>query len=186
MSPETSRDPMVAHLLAELDRLPVRTGVVVAGMPESKFREIPPDGGWSVAQVFEHLCLVNERYLSGPLPEAATRARAAGTPRRPWRASLFGGWLTKAMREGGRAVSAPRSMQAGPVVRERVVEDFLASVTRLRALIVECEGSDLRTSLPSPILPIVRMNLGDGFLLMVTHAHRHLGQAERTRRAVGM
>jgi hypothetical protein len=90
------------------------------------------------------------------------------------------------MREGGRAVSAPRSMQAGPVVRERVVEDFLASVTRLRALIVECEGSDLRTSLPSPILPIVRMNLGDGFLLMVTHAHRHLGQAERTRRAVGM
>jgi hypothetical protein len=50
----------------------------------------------------------------------------------------------------------------------------------------EVDGHDLRVGLTSPLSPLFRMNLGDAFRILVVHSHRHLAQAERTRRAVGM
>ena len=48
------RSPMLAQLMPELDRIEPRTRVAVSGLPESGFLEQPPEGGWSIAQVFEH------------------------------------------------------------------------------------------------------------------------------------
>ena len=84
------RTPMLAQLLGELDRIEPRTRVAVTGLPEAKFREVPPDGGWSVAQVFEHLCVANESYLDGPLGPAVAKARAQGPCDRQWRPSFVG------------------------------------------------------------------------------------------------
>jgi hypothetical protein len=66
------------------------------------------------------------------------------------------------------------------------VDAFLAGVGRLRGLMREVDGHDLRVGLSSPVSPLFRMNLGDAFRILVVHSHRHLAQAERTRRAVGM
>ena len=188
MSTGTSslHSPMLARLAGDLDRIEPRTRVAVTGMPEAKFREVPPDGGWSVAQVFEHLCVANSSYVDGPIPTAITRARARGGSGKPWRASLVGGWLASSLAEGAKPRSAPRIYRIGPGPREHVVDDFLAGVARIRALMREADGLDLRTGLASPVSPFIRINLGDAFRVLVGHCHRHLAQAERTRRAVGM
>jgi len=180
------RSPVLVPLLADLDRVEPRTRVAVTGLPEAKFREVPPDGGWSVAQVFEHLCRANEEYLKGPLPAAIARARARGPSERRWRPSFVGGWLGNALVEGGKPLPAPRLFQAGPQPRDQVVDVFLATVRRLRELMHEADGYDLGIGLASPVSPLVRLNVGDAFRVLVVHCHRHLGQAERTRRAVGM
>jgi hypothetical protein len=180
------RSPMLAQLVSELDRIEPRTRVAVTGMPEAKFREPPPDGGWSVAQVFEHLCILNGSYLNGPLPGAVARARARGRSEKPWRPSFMGGWLTKAMVEGGKPLPTARLFRAGAAPREHAVDEFLAGIVRLRTLMLEADGCDLRVMLSSPASPLLRLNLGDAFRVLVVHSHRHLAQAERVRRAVGM
>lgn len=180
------RSPMLAQLLGELDRVEPRTRVAVTGLPESKFRENPPDGGWSVAQVFEHLCLANRAYLDGPLPKAVARAVAQGPRSGEWRPSFLGGWLTRALVEGSRAMPTSRKLRVGPTPRPNVVDEFLLSMNEVRKLLLEVDGHDLRVGMNSPLLPLLRMNVGDAFRILVVHAHRHLAQAERTRRAVGM
>lgn len=180
------RSPMLAQLASELDRIEPRTRVAVSGLPEAKFREVPPDGGWSVAQVFEHLCVANASYLDGPLPAAVARAVARGRSEKAWRPSLIGGWLTKSLVEGAKPLPAPRPYRVGPSPREHVVDDFLAGIARTRALMLEVDGCDLGVGLASPVSPLIRLNLGDAFRILVVHSHRHLAQAERARRAVGM
>jgi hypothetical protein len=173
-------------LLTELDKVEPRTRVAVTGLPEAKFHEVPPDGGWSVAQVFEHLCRANESYVNGPLPPAMTKARARGPSERPWRPSFVGGWLARSLVEGGRPLPAPKLYRVVGQPRDHVVDEFLASIGRIRTLLHEADGCDLGTGLSSPVSPLFRLNLGDVFRILVVHCHRHLAQAERTRRSVGM
>ena len=180
------RSPMLAQLVVELDRIEPRTRVAVTGLPEAKFREVPPDGGWSVSQAFEHLCRANDSLLNGPLPAAIAKARARGVSDKPWRPSFLGGWLTGSLVEGGKPMTAPKLFRPGPVARDHVVDAFLAGIARTRALLFEVDGYDLRMGLASPVSPLIRYNLGDALRIIVVHAHRHLAQAERTRRAVGM
>jgi len=177
--------PMLAQLLVELDRVEPRTRVAVSGLPESKFRETPPDGGWSIAQVFEHLCVANLSYLDGPLPAAIAKAKARGRPDKPWKPGFTGGFLTRMLVEGTRPVVTPRLYRVGPTPRAGVVDEFLRTIERTRAMMLDVDGFDLRVGLASPVTPLIRPNLGDAFRIVVVHAHRHLGQVERTRRAVG-
>src|SRR5262245_53667062 len=180
------RSPMLAQLITELDRIEPRTRVAVSGLPEAKFHEKPPDGGWSVAQVFEHLCVANLSYLDGPLPGAIAKAKARGRSEKPWKPSLTGGWLTRILVEGARSVPAPKPYRVGPEPRAGVVDDFLRSVARSRALLFDVDGYDLGVGFASPVTPLIRLNIGDAFRVLVVHCHRHLAQVERTRRAVGM
>jgi hypothetical protein len=182
----TLQNPMLSQLLVELDRIEPRTRVAVTGLPEAKFREMPPDGGWSVADVFEHLCLTNDSYLDGPLGPAIERAKSRGRVDRPWRPSFVGGWLTGALVEGSKPLPAPRRFRPVAPPRAQAVDAFLAGIARVRTLMREVDGYDLRVGLASPASPLVRINLGDAFRMLVVHSHRHLAQAERTRRAVGM
>jgi len=178
--------PLLAQLMTELDRIEPRTRVAVSGLTEAKFRELPPEGGWSIAQVFEHLCRTNLSYLDGPLPGAIDKARARGPSHRPWRASLAGGWLASVLTEGGKPVPTPKPWRVAGEPRPNVVDAFLATVERLRAALLQADGLDLGVGFASPVTPLIRLNLGDAFRVLVVHAHRHLAQVERTRRAVGM
>jgi len=180
------RSPMLAQLMPELDRIEPRTRAAVAGLPESKFRELPPEGGWSIAQTFEHLCRANLSYLDGPLPGAIEKARSRGRSEKPWRPSLTGRWLANAMIEGGKPLPTVKPWWVTGEPRPNVVDVFLASVERIRAAMLQADGHDLGVGFSSPVSPLVRLNLGDALRVLVVHCHRHLAQVERTRRAVGM
>ena len=158
----------------------------IANLSETHFRATPPTGGWSVAQVFEHLCLSGDAYVDRAIPEALERARSRGSAGRPYRTSLVGGLLIGAMRESNRhRLPSPKPWRAGPQVRPEVVQHFLAGVERLGPLLDDAERTDPCTSIASPASALLRMHLGDAFVILAEHAHRHLAQVERTRRAVG-
>ena len=177
------RDPLLSALAPRLARLEPRARALVSGLTPAQLGATPPGGGWSVGQVLEHLCLGNEAYL-GPLSAAIEKAKRREGVARPHRPSFFGGLLARAVAESNTR-RLPTSPKMSPLVaRAGVLEAFLATLARLEVLAREADGADLCTGMWSPIAP-VRLNVGDAFVVLIAHGERHLGQAERARRAAG-
>ena len=139
----------------------------------------PPEGGWSIAQVLEHLIITDESYLDKLEP------LLAGPPRHPnydaWRASLLGGLLVRSQRpDATMKVKTPTRWRPGPEPRADPLADYLQRQERLITLIERADGHDLRrTRLHSPISRLVRLNLGDAIMTLVVHTQRHLQQIRR-------
>lgn len=177
------RDPHLATVLGDLDRLLPRAHAVVEGLDEAALHEPPQGGGWSIAQIFEHLCVTDQSYLDGPLPAALEKARRG--PVRRWRPSLLGGFLRRSLARTDNRLKAPRRFRIGSSVRPGVVDEWRRGIRRLREMVVAADGADLNVRLSSPAARFVRMTLGDALSLPVVHGHRHLGQAERVRAQLG-
>jgi hypothetical protein len=69
-----------------------------------------------------------------------------------------------------------------PAVTPRggVVERLLGHLDVLDGLVDDSAGFDWRRlRMRSPVMPLLRFNLGDAFLMLLVHAERHAGQMER-------
>ena len=164
---------------AEIDRVNRRTAALVRAVRSEQLQWRPPAGGWSMAEVLEHLTVTNEQYL-------AAMAAAKTVPARPnstvWRPSVMGALLNFAMRKPKLRMKSPRVFAPGPQPREHVFHEFLRTQLELRRALERALSSDLRrTRVASPAAGMVRFNLGDCFEILVSHADRHLGQVERIR-----
>jgi len=169
-----------AQWLTDLGDVGRRVGEVAGSLNRRQLDWSPPDGGWGVGQVLEHLCLANDSYIE--------RIRAAlhhARPRLPtddpgWRPSLMGGWLARSITPGTRKLPAPRIFRPAPHARPGVLEAFLHGQRALVDLVDTASRFDLfhsRTS--SPVTRLIRLNLGDCFAISIVHERRHLGQLER-------
>ena len=139
----------------------------------------PPDGGWGVAQVLEHLTLTNEQYLTEIRACLAHRPRRRRTAKAEWRPSLAGRLLEHAMLSPRKA-RAPRVWRPGPVVRPQPLDGFTRTLSELSAQLDRAADVDLRRARTrSPASRLIRLNLGDAFELQALHAERHLGQIRR-------
>jgi hypothetical protein len=109
-------------------------------------------------------------------PVPVTNAKA-------WRPTIAGALLNYAFRRPKLRMKTPRVFAPGPQPRERVFHEFLRTQLDLRRAAQRAISSDLRrTRVSSPATSIVRLNLGDCFEILVSHADRHLGQVERIRK----
>jgi hypothetical protein len=139
----------------------------------------PPEGGWSIGQVFEHLILTDQPYLEliPPLLEKAQRGDAA------WKPSMMGGFITRAVSPGtARKIKARKGFQPGPEPRANVIDEYIEVRERLLPLIEQAKGVDLnKASMKSPVMGLIRYNLGDAFMILTKHTQRHLQQIERVR-----
>jgi hypothetical protein len=177
-------DPELAALAPRFAALEPRTRAAIAGVSPAALAMRPPQGGWSIAETLEHLIVGNASYFP-PMEAAIARSRRQGRTTRAKRTTFFGRLLVGAMAETStRKVPTSRKLEPRSV-RANVTEEFLAGLARAGALMREADGTDLGAMMTSPILPIIRLNLGEAFELLVTHTERHLGQIERTRRSIG-
>lgn len=139
----------------------------------------PPTGGWSIAQVFEHLIIADTSYLP-TLRNLATHGRRGDTP---WRPTLAGKWLLKSLQPTSeKKVPAPRIYRPAAEPRANVVEEYLKLRVQEIEIIEQAKisGADLvRNRMSSPVLSLIRVNLGDAFMLLVVHTQRHLQQIAR-------
>jgi hypothetical protein len=182
MSDREFRDHHLAALATRIETVRERTLRLVSWESAESMARRPARGGWSAAEVFEHLCVANVSY-DLPVERAIVRTRTrAGTPR-PFRSTMGGSFLIRALTPGSRAVPTLKPYFPG-APRKRVVEAFLASMDAIEARMHEADGLDLRVMLTSPVMPLLRMNLGEAFEVAVVHAERHLGQIERTLKAL--
>ena len=145
----------------------------------------PASGGWSVAEVLEHLIISADSYLDAVRRLTRENAGSRADPTTVWKPSLMGGLLTGSLRNP-RRLPAPGLYKPGPQPRAGVLDEFLRRQEEAGRLIVDAGVLDWRrTRMRSPVLPIIRMNLGDALTVLVVHAERHAGQIERVLRAVG-
>ncbi|MDQ3811385.1 MAG: DinB family protein [Chloroflexota bacterium] len=176
----------VARLLDEVDAIDERITSLTAGLDDRQLNWQPPDGGWSIGQVFEHLVVANDSYLDRIWP----LVREDNAPRHTsvqaeWRPTLMGRMLVGSFRSP-RKLPAPRIYRPSAQPRARVVAEFRQRQHELRELLhaaADLNWRRIRTT--SPVTPLIRLNLGDCFTIVVVHAQRHLGQIERLREGAG-
>lgn len=145
----------------------------------------PPAGGWSIGEVLEHLIIAADSYLEMLRRITQEHAGSRADATAAWKPSLMGGLLTESLRKP-RKLPAPKLYKPGPAPRAHVVDEFVRRQEEVGRLIVAAADLDWRrVRMRSPVLPIIRMNLGDALTVPVVHAERHAGQIERILEAVG-
>jgi hypothetical protein len=147
----------------------------------------PPGGGWSVAQVLEHLVISNTLYFD-PVSQLIHEAEREAGPVPPWKPSLMGRLLIRAvLPTTERKLTTVKKLEPGPEPGPDVTERFLHTLHRIRALLRDAQGIDMRKPrMTSPVSAMVRrLNLGDAFVVLVAHTQRHMRQIERVIGAPG-
>lgn len=147
--------------------------------PEQLVRR-PTAPEWSVAEVLEHLVLMDELFLRAVEPLVRGGRADAGAPARSWSPSFIGRKITEALEQPKKLRSARSAMPLRP--RGGIAEAFLADDTHYARLMDEAGGLDwAATRLPPPVMPWLplKMNLGDVFVVRRAHVRRHAGQIER-------
>lgn len=146
------------------------------------FTRRPKEDTWSVGENLEHLSLSLGPYL-GAMERAIEDARAAGrTGSGPWKRGLFVGWFVKSVEPPPKfKVPTFRMLVPAPELdRDRVVEQLLRLTGDLGGVIDSMGGLDLgRVKFPSPVLPLLKLDLASAVDLNLGHNRRHLWAAER-------
>jgi hypothetical protein len=177
----TSQTTHAAALVAVMHTVNERALDIERGTEPSLLARQPADGGWSAAQVFEHLCVANDSYLIALrrlLPDGTASARAGANPA-PWRASFAGKLLVRSM-ESPRKVPAPTMWRPTVTPRANVIGEFLERQREIEQLIERSTAFEWqRMRLSSPVSRLIRMNVGDAFTLLVRHEERHFRQIDR-------
>ena len=139
----------------------------------------PPDGSWSIAQVFEHLIISDVSYLES-MREMVEHGKRGSTP---WKPTFGGGLLIRTVSPTQKRKSrAPRIYRPPAEPRANVVEAYLALRKNFLELVERADGVDLRrTRMVSPVTPLIRPNLGDAIMVLTIHTQRHLQQIDRIR-----
>lgn len=138
----------------------------------------PPDGGWSIAQVLEHLIISDSLYLPELRDVVANGKRGSGE----WKPTITGGFIARSLQPAStRRTPAPRVFRPAEP-RADVVEEYIRVREELLKLVEAAKGVDLRRNkLHSPVSKLIRINLGDAILILTVHTQRHLGQIARVR-----
>jgi len=137
--------------------------------------DLVPAGGWSPAQILDHMCISHGKYEDVVRAAIPTAPQGKGTIRN----TFFGRNLIKFAGPDGNA-AAPKSMvpSSQPLGRA-ALEPYLAVHRGLTNLLSEVTSLDLvRTKVSNPTFPIFKMNLVDVFELVDQHSERHVRQIE--------
>ncbi len=188
MTAMATQDVFVRSRIEEVERINEQVRRLTGDLSEEQLHWSPPGGGWSIAHVFEHLIVAHSMYLErmrSAIEHAAERGVGGAGE---WRPSLVGRFLIPAVGpEATRKTPAPRIWRPESQPRPKVVEEFLRTQEELRELLQTAEGLDLnRVRTSSPVSRLIRLNLGDCFMVLTAHAQRHLRQVERIRARAGL
>jgi hypothetical protein len=178
----TTQGDHAAALIAATRALDTRTLTIHETTLPAGFAWQPPDGGWSVGQVFEHLCVANDDYLV-TLRRVLANPPAGSQAERRWKPSLAGRLLVRSF-ESSRKLPTPKRWRPAPAPRPNVTREFLERQRELVELMERSMAFEWnRVRFASPVSPLIRMNVGDAFTILVTHAERHFRQLDRVRMA---
>jgi hypothetical protein len=174
-------EPTTDCLIPLIETLEAQAKRAVSDLDARAMDWRPPDGGWSVAQILEHLVISTNLYIP-PISGIIDDATPGNGPVRPWKPSLMGGLLIRSLvPTAERRLPTVKKLEPGPEPDTDVVGRFLGALRHVTDLLWNAQGIDMRKPrMTSPVSPLVRrLNLGDGFVIVVVHAQRHMRQIER-------
>lgn len=174
------------QLQAESHATRERLAALLRPLSPATLAEHPEPKGWSIGEVLEHLCIVDElsersfpAVMQGARPDAAAALRE-------WKPSFLGKFIANALL-GEAATKAPKAFRPRSSPRGGVVEEFLGRERRFIQELDDAVRYDWqKLRVKSPALPrwAPSMNLGDAMRIHVVHVSRHAKQVERLVRQV--
>lgn len=171
---------MSARWRGEIDQLDQRLRAATDGLDAAALTWSPPEGGWSIAQVLEHLAIAEGLYLDSLRP-AVRDPDAPRAANATWKSTWIGRLLVKGTQTKMK-VPAPPVFRPGPDPRPDVPGKLRSLRAELRTLVEAADGLDWnRIRMASPVASLLRMNLGDTFAITLGHARRHADQIDRIR-----
>ena len=123
MTGPTPQSALLDELATVAAQNTARIGALARPLTEARLRWRPPEGGWGIADVLEHLCISDDSYLvklRALLPSGAPVVVPAG-----WRPSLAGRLLVGSLRNP-RKLPAPKMYRPPSAPRDGVLDDWLA------------------------------------------------------------
>lgn len=165
-----------SELLAELHRHHAALGEAVNAVPAALRERVPDAGGWSVANVLEHLSIVEPRIVAG-LTQAFVAARSAGLPAALDTAVIAPG-------ESDRYLNRQRRIESGEGSKPKQRLDATAAWALLEsahalvhALVIDADGLDLSgVTMPHPVFG--PLNLYQWIVFVAGHEGRHALQIQ--------
>jgi len=113
------------RVLRRLDRVHEKVNATIAGLADDVFQKEPADGGWSVAQIVQHLCLVEERVIKDLEKAINSPAKRVGLVRRLIPTSIVASRVVR--------VKAPKAVNpAAAPDKALLVENFNQARARLK------------------------------------------------------
>lgn len=177
MTTETVQHPHLADLLVRLTANNDRIREIIQGFEDSLNHQ-PPDGGWSIAMVLEHLYTTSAEYFIKL--EAAIAAGAHKKSTAPWKPGIVGNLFLNALQKPAKLKSPKKFQPIQP--RDAIAEAFFNQQDELADLIRRSDGLDLRRiKFGSPVSPLIRFSLGDCLAVLITHQERHIKQMQRVK-----
>ena len=154
---------------------------------EDQLKWTPNDESWCIAQIVEHMRIVNDNYL-----KAAADVIRGRRPREPdgqeYSPNRFGQRFIEAVGPDGN-FSMPVHKKFEPRMESLprdVTTLFLDQLAGVDVIITESIGADLmKTKVKSPVSRLLRFQLGDVFKIILVHNDRHLRQIDRLQRISG-
>jgi|GEM_PF-1952030 len=171
--------PAVDQLIAwehALENHAERVAEACAPLTEDQFNQQPQPGIWSCAEVIEHLNLSARPYCSKMEPLVL---RAIKAPDQPIPHTYLGKQIAK-MAGPSKDVPVPRGMtpQAKRYEKDRLLSEWTARQHQVAAWCQALHGSDLSGKFANPFIPILKLTLADGLLILCEHTERHVRQIE--------
>ncbi len=166
----------------EFDGLKHEAVTFLDGLTDAQWTWRPDPGRWSVAQCFEHLCIVGS-LLVPKLDEAIQRGRerkllATGPSSYSWPGRMFVDSLQPNAPMKIRTVKLYQP--TGLLTKSDCLGRFADVQDRLVNSVRSAEGLDLvRIKVASPANRLLRFSLGIWFAATVAHERRHIDQARR-------
>jgi len=179
MTPEQARE-----LKAELEVVSKEVRAVAEGIDVATLTKRPTNGGWSVAEILQHLILTADAML--PLTEGAIveLQRAGRKSTAPSGLGVMGWLLVKALEPPPRMKSKTSKpfepLEVGDPLT--LASRLLEKNAKLLSLIDRAEGLATTTvKIASPFNANVKYNVYAAFRITLVHARRHLWQAREAR-----
>jgi DinB family protein len=162
---------------------------LVGGLSDAHLSWTSAPDRWTIAQCLDHLAETSKAfdlYFTAAIKRARDKWPTSSPV--PYRPSLVGGWLIKqVVPEATRKVQCPKVFRPSqsPAI-ENALEKFLQQQAEFLRFVRDAERLDYnKTSLRSPVTPLMRYSLADAFVVTVVHGWRHLAQAKRMRETPG-
>ena len=172
----------IRHLLMQAQQL--------QHLNEELLQQAPPGGGWSVAQVLEHLNIYARYYL----PAIETHLHLHQTkPATVFHSGWLGNYFTNLMKPGeqgliARKMKAPSNAipSAGPHA-PFMLDEFIHHQHQLLNLLDLSATAHLgKIRIPTSLSKMIRLKLGDTFRFVIAHQQRHFVQISNILKTKGL
>lgn len=176
----TSKD-IIDKFLSEAPNLKAIVSNDFGELNEEQLNLKPSPDKWSVGECIEHLIVSHYVYLKN-IRKVDVENISPGNDSKPFKHTLVGNLLINSVSpDATRKVKTFKVFKpSNKLLGMEIIADYHRSIDELIEVAKKFGGYDLnKVKISSPISSLIRLNLGDAFIIHLNHDRRHINQADK-------